>query len=271
MKANDLVAAASLEEVLQRDRVIVGLGLFGVAAVSWGYMAYEARAMALTGVCECFGLKMGAADATAWGWVDLLALFLMWAEMMVAMMVPTVAPMILTFATVNRNRRQQQRPYVPTSLFLAGYLIVWTVFSAVAALVQWGLHETALLSPMMVSTSSWMGGGLLIAAGVFQWTPLKHACLRHCRSPLSFLMTDWREGLGGALRMGINHGAYCLGCCWFLMALLFVAGVMNLLWIAAITAFVLLEKISPHPTLQRISGIALVGAGLIVAAGPLLK
>jgi predicted metal-binding membrane protein len=192
-------------------------------------------------------------------------LFVMWAVMMVAMMVPTAAPMILIFATLNRRRRDRQQPYVPTTIFLGGYLLVWTGFSALAMLAQWGLHSAALLSPMMVSTSPLLGGILLLAAGVFQWTPLKYTCLKHCRSPMGFLMTDWREGARGALMMGLKHGSYCTGCCWFLMALLFVAGVMNLLWVTAIMVFVLVEKIAPRGDLVgRVAGGVLVLAGLVI-------
>jgi len=134
-----------------------------------------------------------------------------------------------------------------------------------ATLAQWGLHSAALLSPMMVSTSPFLGGMLLLAAGLFQWTPLKYACLTHCRSPLSFLMTDWREGHRGALIMGLRHGSYCTGCCWFLMALLFVAGVMNVLWVATITAFVLIEKVAPRgDVVGRVAGVVLVIAGLMM-------
>jgi len=134
-----------------------------------------------------------------------------------------------------------------------------------ATLAQWGLHSAALLSPMMVSTSPFLGGMLLLAAGLFQWTPLKYACLTHCRSPLSFLMTEWREGHWGALIMGLRHGSYCTGCCWFLMALLFVAGVMNVLWVATITAFVLIEKVAPRgDVVGRVAGVVLVIAGLMM-------
>ncbi len=178
------------------------------------------------------------------------------------MMLPSAAPMILTFSTVNRKRREQEQPFVPTGIFVLGYLAVWTIFSALAALAQWALHATALLSPTMASTSPFFGRALLIAAGVFQWTPMKHACLRHCRSPLSFLMTDWREGKSGALRMGLKHGAYCTGCCWFLMALLFVAGVMNMWWVAIIAGFVLLEKVAPKGMwIGRIAGALLIAWG----------
>jgi len=185
--------------------------------------------------------------------------------MMVAMMVPTAASMILMFAMFNRRRREQQQPYVPTAVFLGGYLLVWTGFSVLATLAQWGLHSAALLSPMMVSTSPILGGIILLAAGIFQWTPLKYACLTYCRSPLGFLMTDWREGSRGAFIMGLKHGSYCTGCCWFLMALLFVAGVMNLLWVATITVFVLIEKIAPRGDMVgRVAGGVLVIAGLVM-------
>ena len=235
----------SIESVLKRDRTVVLAGLVAISALAWGYMVHEARAMVHTGVCQCAGMKISGPDTQSWSATTLVPLFLMWTEMMVAMMTPSAAPMILTFAAVNRKRLEREQPFVPTGIFLLGYLVVWTLFSAIAAVAQWILHSSALLSPMMVSTSPLLGGVLLIAAGVFQWTPLKNACLTHCRSPLSFLMIDWREGRLGAFVMGLKHGAYCTGCCWFLMALLFVAGVMNIWWVAAISILVLLEKVAP--------------------------
>src|ERR1044071_5243649 len=159
------------------------------------------------------------------------------------MMVPSVAPAVLTFAAVSRRRREQARPYVPAGIFLLGYLAVWTLFSFFAAISQWILHSVALLSPAMVATNPIFGGAVLIAAGAFQFTPIKDRCLAHCRSPLNFLMTDWKEGIAGAFGMGVKHGAYCTGCCWLLMLILFVAGVMNMWWVAAISVFVLLEKL----------------------------
>ena len=252
-----------METILKRDRAIVITALSAIALVAWGYMVYEARAMYHTGVCRCAGLKMSGPDTEAWSPSTLIPLFLMWAEMMVAMMIPSAAPMILTFAMVQRKRCEQERSFVPTGIFLLGYLIVWTGFSALAALAQWVLHAKALLSPMMVGNSPILGGALLIVAGVFQWTPLKNACLNQCRSPLNFLMTDWREGNFGALLMGLKHGAYCTGCCWILMALLFVAGVMNIWWIAIIAVFVLLEKIAPKGLLVgKIAGVALAAWGV---------
>jgi predicted metal-binding membrane protein len=255
-----------LETVLKKDRVVILAALAGISALAWAYMLYLAWAMR--------SMDMGSTEIVmdqvmpqmqAWGPVELFLTFVMWAVMMVAMMVPSAAPMILLFATINRKRRQQDRPYVASGVFLFGYLVIWTLFSALATLAQWGLHSAALLSPMMVSTNPILGGTLLIAAGVFQWTPLKHACLAHCRAPFEFLMSDWREGNHGAFIMGLKHGTYCLGCCWFLMALLFVAGVMNLLWVAAIALFVLVEKVVPGGTVVgRVTGAVLVAAGIVL-------
>jgi predicted metal-binding membrane protein len=211
---------------------------------------------------------MSGPDTSPWSTATLVPLFLMWAEMMVAMMLPSATPMILTFAKVQRNRREQERPFVATGIFLLGYLAVWTGFSAVAAVLQWVLHAKTLLSPMMVSTSPFLGGALLIAAGIFQWTPLKNSCLASCCSPLNFLMTGWREGKWGAFVMGLKHGTYCAGCCWFLMLLLFVAGVMNVWWIAIITVLVLIEKIAPRGLmLGKIAGVLFIGWGVWMIAG----
>jgi predicted metal-binding membrane protein len=168
--------------------------------------------------------------------------------------------MILLFATVNRRRREQSKPFVSTGVFLSGYLVVWSLFAAGATLGNWGLHQASLLTSMMGGSSSgYLGGGLLLMAGVFQWSRLKYVCLTHCRSPLGFLMSDWREGTGGAFKMGLQHARYCLGCCWVLMALLFVLGVMNLVWIAALAAFVLAEKVVPAgEKVSRVTGVLLM-------------
>jgi len=190
-------------------------------------------------------------------------MFVMWAVMMAAMMTPSAAPMILLYAAITRKTRAEGRPVAHSGAFASGYLATWTAFSALATVLQWGLEQAALLSPMMAGTSPYLGGVILIAAGTYQMTPLKHACLKHCRSPVHFLVGHWRKGAGGAFRMGLNHGFYCVGCCWVLMALLFVGGVMNLLWIAALAGFVLLEKIVPHGVLVgRVAGGLLIIAGL---------
>ncbi len=253
-----------LEKMFRQDRFIVAGALGGIVLLAWGYMSWEAHAMYHSGLPPCCaGMNMSGPDTNPWSTATLLPLFLMWIEMMVAMMVPSVAPMVLTFAMVNRRRREAHRPFVPTMIFLAGYLTVWAGFSALAAVMQWALHAQALLSPMMVNTSPVLGGILLMLAGAFQWIPLKNACLKHCRSPLGFLLADWREGRWGAFVMGLKHGAFCTGCCWFLMTLLFVAGVMNIWWIAIITVFVLLEKITPRQWhLAKVAGVLLIGWGI---------
>jgi len=261
-EAADPVADASgqgaLEKLLKRDRIIIAAGLAVLSLASWGYLFYDAWRMRTTGSC-CI---IVTADMRPWLSSELLLLFVMWAVMMVAMMAPAAAPMVLTFAALNRRRRQSQKPYVPTGFFLLGYLIAWTIFSALATVAQRFMHGAALLSPAMVSTSAAFGAGILIVAGIFQLTPLKHACLSQCRTPLSFIMTEWREGIGGALWMGLKLGAFCLGCCWVLMLLLFVTGVMNLVWVGVITAFVLVEKMAPAAKwVSRAGGIALIAWG----------
>ncbi len=251
------MATNAMELLLRRDRLVVVAGVLAVAAVAWAYIIYLDRSNG--------GMGMGIASANmrSWSPADFGLMFLMWAVMMTAMMVPTAAPMILLFVNVNRKRREKQQPYVATTVFLAGYVIVWSGFAGLATLGNWGLHQASLMSSMMgESTSSYLGGGLLLAAGVFQWSPLKYVCLSHCRSPIGFVMSSWRDGSGGALRMGLEHGAFCLGCCSVLMTLLFVLGVMNLLWIAGLAAFVLAEKIAPMgERVSRATGMLLVGWG----------
>ena len=260
-----------MEIILRRQRLMIGICLVVVVLVAWLYLIQEKTAMPgmnMTGTTMA-GMDMpGMAMPPPASWLASVALlFVMWAVMMVAMMVPSATPMIFTFASVNQRRRAAARPFVPVGIFLLGYIVVWTAFSAVAAYAQWWLHRAALLSPAMAATSPLLSGGLLIAAGLFQWTPLKHACLQGCRSPLSFLMSEWREGAGGAFSMGLRHGAYCVGCCWALMALLFVAGVMNLLWVAVIALFVMAEKIMAKGELVgRIAGIVLIATGIALIA-----
>jgi predicted metal-binding membrane protein len=254
--------------VPQRERWIIAAALAAIAAAAWAYMIHEARGMNLTGVCECLGMQMRGSAGAGWSAGTLLPLFLMWAGMMVAMMLPSAMPMILTFATVSRNRRRQEWPYVPVTIFVAGYVAIWTGFSVLAAIAQWFLHRQALLSSAMASRSAWLGGILLLAAGVFQFTPLKHACLTQCRAPFDFIMTRWREGSLGAFRMGVEHGLFCVGCCWALMGLLFVAGVMNILWIAALSLLVGLEKLLPRGLwLSSATGVILTAWGAWLIAG----
>jgi predicted metal-binding membrane protein len=252
---------AALESALRRDRAIVLTGLVALVVVAWLYLVHLAGDMAEMERHAAMGMVMPRMEP--WSGVELLLLFAMWSVMMVAMMTPSATPMILMFSAMNRRRAEHQGPVVRTGLFILGYLTAWLAYSAAAAVAQWVLHGLAVLSTAMVSTSPYLGGGLLLAAGVFQWTPLKRACLTACRSPMGFLMTEWREGRAGALIMGCRHGVYCVGCCWVLMALLFVAGVMNLLWVAAIAAFVLVEKVVPAgERVGQAAGVILTLAGV---------
>jgi len=192
------------------------------------------------------------------GWI-----LIMWVVMMVAMMVPTAAPMTLLYAGFRRGRSPAGPIVLPASAFLLGYVVAWSVFSVAAAALQVTLERTAVMSPMAMKLDSRaLGGVMLIVAGVFQWTPWKNACLSRCRSPIGFFMTSWREGIGGGFLMGVHHGMSCLGCCWALMLLLFVVGTMNMLWIAALTALVLIEKVAPRgDRVARIAGLAMIVAG----------
>ena len=256
-----------LNKVLKQDRMLL-LGVLGaLTLISWLYLIDMAGDMANGGGSMDRGMSgMGSAMSmpmtTTWSLTDGLLMFAMWWIMMIGMMVPSAAPMILTFATINRKKREREQPFVPTMNFVAGYLIAWGGFSLAATGVQWSLQKVALMSPMMVSTSPLLGGSLFVAAGIYQWTPLKHACLQNCRSPFDFILNSWRDGRGGAFNMGLEHGLYCLGCCWLVMAILFAVGVMNLAWVGAIAAFVFLEKIVPAGEwFARASGGAMIAAG----------
>jgi predicted metal-binding membrane protein len=254
---SSMESASNLEMILKRDRWFVLAALAGVTALAWAYLVVMATDMD--------DMALGAIampTVEPWSALDFWLMFVMWAVMMVGMMLPSAAPMILLYATVSRRQRGRGHVFAPTGVFAAGYLVAWTTFSLAATALQWAFEQAALLSPMMVSTSPYLGGALLAATGIYQWTPLKHACLQNCRAPAEFLSRSWRNGTGGAVAMGVHHGAYCVGCCWVFMGLLFVAGVMNLLWVAAITALVLIEKIAPGGhRFARIAGALFVAAG----------
>jgi predicted metal-binding membrane protein len=217
----------------------------------------------MAGMAE-MGLPAGFAP---WSATDFALNLALWVAMMPGMMLPSAAPMILVFATVNRQKRVRGQPFVPTMVFASGYLAAWALFGLAATLADWGLERMALLLPATQRLAPAAGAAVFIAAGLWQLTPLKSVCLRHCRSPLAFVLQHWREGPAGSLRMGFAHGLYCLGCCWLLMALLFAAGVMSLLWMAAIAGFVLAEKLLPAgPWIARIAGVLMVGFGIWLAA-----
>ena len=253
----EIVAASTLERIVRRDRFVTALGLLAVLALSWSYLVTTSAGMrSMLGAAEMHA-AMGMPGMQPWT-RELLALFVMWAVMMVGMMLPSAAPLILLILGVYR-RRNDRHTRLNSLLFVSGYLLAWTLFSLAAAFGQIALHRAALLSMDMAARSRLLIAAILMVAGFYQWLPWKNACLAHCRSPLSFLSQHWREGLVGAARMGFVHGVYCVGCCWALMTLLFVAGVMNLMWVAVIAVFVLAEKLSPRGLLLgRVAGVLLI-------------
>lgn len=239
-------------------RAPVVLGLLGIATLSWAWLLPAALDM----YGDMDGLSAWMMSAR-WDARYLVLIFLMWAVMMVGMMLPSAMPAILIYREVVQSQARPQAPLLRTYAFSGGYLGAWIVFSAAATLLQWALAEASLLSPMMESTRPWFAGGLLIAAGIYQWTPLKQSCLVRCRSPMDYLSRRWRPGAGGAFAMGLGHGAYCVGCCWMLMLLLFAGGVMSLACIALIAGFVLIEKLAPAGVaIGRWTGAGLIGLGL---------
>ncbi len=277
----------AFERLLKRDRAIVLAGVAVLCALAWLYLltgaglgmsAWEMTSASLfphqraAPTPDMSGMNMAGMDmvgmdmaapaptwsASAWG-----VMLGMWWTMMVAMMTPSAAPAILLYARVHCHalaRGDVQDKLAPTGAFAAGYLSVWLGFSVAATVLTWLLAQSGLVSAMMMdSQSRWLSGSVLIAAGLYQVSPLKNLCLAHCRAPAEFLSRHWRPGAGGALRLGAMHGAYCVGCCWMLMALLFVGGVMNLIWIAAIAVLVLVEKAAP---IGRWVGLA-AGAALM--------
>jgi predicted metal-binding membrane protein len=259
-----------LEAVLRRDRTLVVAALVAVITIAWIWIVLGAGTgmtamdMAIrSGMPGMAGMMVPAAWTL--GYAGLM--FAMWWAMMAAMMLPSAAPILLLFARVNRNQKASGRPFIPTGIFAAGYLVVWGGFSALATGLQWEFEQLGLLSPMMTTTSYWLGGVILLAAGLWQLTPIKGICLRHCRSPMGFLVQGWRPGRLGAFRMGLEHGSYCLGCCWFLMGLLFFGGIMNLFWIIGLAGFVLLEKTIPVGSwIGRIVGVGLAAWGVLLLA-----
>jgi predicted metal-binding membrane protein len=266
---------AALEAALRRDRVAVVSALILITALSWTYLlsgaGMDMSAFEMTRMSQLWlagGLsKPDMADMTttapaAWTFRYALSMFLMWWVMMLAMMLPGATPIILLTAALNRRSCTEQPPYGTVMFFTSGYLLAWLGFSLLAVIVQLVLETSGLLSAMMYSISTHLTAGLLLGAGFWQFSSIKQTCLRHCRSPVDFLTRHRRPGNRGALVMGLHHGVYCLGCCWFLMALLFVGGVMNLYWIAGFAMFVIVEKLfHKGRCFGRVAGAGFVTAG----------
>jgi predicted metal-binding membrane protein len=251
---------AIVERIVRRDRVVVGLCLAATVAMAWWWLV---RSAGLAGEMPQGGIAMAGMTGReqVWSQAYLVPAFAMWAFMMVAMMLPSAAPMILLFA---RFSQKSASGTANTLVFALSYLIVWTLFSALAALSQAALVSIAAASADSLKlVDARLAGFLLLVAGIYQLSPLKTACLDQCRSPLAFLMQGWRPGWMGAARLGLRHGLYCMGCCWALMMLLFAAGVMNLAWIAAITLIVVCEKLTPPNVRAR----QIIAAGLLIGGG----
>ena len=223
----------SLDSSLYSDHLIVIVLLVSVTIASWpfiingGGMGMPAFKMTSLDLAYGGGMRMPL-EVARWTAGYAVVMYFMWWVMMIAMMLPSTSTAILLFIHAHNNSTESERSYLPTIVFASGYLTAWAYFNALATSAQWHLEDASLLNKMMATTSPVLGGGLLLVAGLWQFTPWKYACLRHCRSPLIFLMARWRSGRIGTFVMGMGHGAFCLGCCWFLMALLFFGGIMNL-------------------------------------------
>jgi predicted metal-binding membrane protein len=257
---------AALETVLKRDRAVVVTAVLVLTALAWTYVLWTAALMsAPTPASSMPGMDMPGMNMgwTIGGFAFTAA---MWVVMMIGMMTPSAAPMILLYARVGRQARADGRPFAPTGWFASGYLLAWSGFAVAASLAQLALAHLALITPMLAAANNRFAGLVLVAAGIYQWTPLKHSCLSQCQTPLSFLQRHggFQRDPSGSLKLGLKHGLACMGCCWALMMLLFVGGVMNLLWIAALSILVLLEKLLFFwRFVPPFVGLVLVAAGTI--------
>jgi predicted metal-binding membrane protein len=246
-------AAGTLQRVLRRDRLIIAAVLGVMTALSWVQMVVGNDIPAGgERLMPCCGAHFGVA-------------FLMWVVMMAGMMIPSVSPMVITHAAIVR-RMARGVPFVSSALFLAGYALAWSGFSAVAALAQWTLYRLSLLDARSLSIGPWAGGAVLFAASMFQLSPPKSICLSRCRAPVGFFLTEWREGYAGAVKMGLRHGIFCVACCWLLMAILFAVGIMNIVWGVVITAFVVAERLLPwrRAVVWTGAAVCLIGAFVLL-------
>ena len=252
---------ALLTRAPARNRAVVAVGLGFIVALAWAYLFLLSARMGH------MKSPLAMPMTSAWGPYDVALMWTMWAVMMAGMMLPSAVPMVQAYSDTIRFERGAMTGSTP--LFVVGYLLMWATFAGLATGAQWILHDAALVNAMGTSTNNLLGGVLLAGAGIYQFTNVKDACLGQCRSPIGFLLNNWSNGPRGALTMGIRHGTLCVGCCWALMALLFVLGVMNLWWVALVAAVVLLEKLVPGDVITRVLGSALIawGGALIVGFG----
>jgi len=258
--AGGVPRSPSLAAAARRENILIVACAMVVIALASAYLVRLRGAMSTDMAMEMH---------TPWSSLDVLLAAVMWSVMMIGMMAASAAPVVMLFAGAQRapQRVGTRGASITLTSFVLGYFVVWVGFSVCAALAQWGLHESFVLSAAMATSNPRVGGAILLIAGVYQLTPLKTACLAHCQSPLGFLMAHWRDGTAGAFRMGARHGLYCLGCCWSLMLVLFVVGVMNLAWVAAVAAFVFIERLGVAPrVVSRVAGVTLILAGVALVA-----
>ena len=275
----------NFEKAPLKDRIIVYLGIILILAVSWGYiigmgwhmgtLPFGTEPMKMDGSMNMDMNNKSLLESVLtwmppmsgiWSFSDFFLLFIMWAVMMIAMMTPSILPMIMLFTSLNSKKIKENKSSASPLNLLMGYLLSWVLFSLVITFPQYGLHKIGLLTPMMEPTHAALGGVILMLAGIYQFTPFKDACLSVCQSPLSFMMNNWRDGNLGAFLIGYKHGFYCVGCCWFLMLTLFALGVMNIMWVAILTLFVMFEKLSVKFPLQYryFTGFVFLGWGTFI-------
>ncbi len=244
--------ADSTPHTLQRERYLILGGLLLLSAFAWVLLIWQANRMSN----QAMGLTMG---------MSAFLFMAIWVVMMVAMMFPTAAPMILMFTNIYASKRKQERPFVPTWVFVGAYLLVWSLCGIVAYLLAIGIEQLAAQSMWLMEQAARIGGVVLLVAGLYQLSPLKNICLSKCRTPLQFILGSWRDGYGGAFRMGLEHGAYCLGCCWLLFVILFPLGIMNIAVMALVTALIFAEKALPiGRQISKLAGVGLIIYGVLV-------
>lgn len=246
-----------------RDKVLIVTALVLLSGLAWAGTVYQAGSMGI-GMITC-SMTMGMPFSVS----NAMLYLVLWGVMMAAMMFPSVVPMAVLFSTVSRKKREQRTPFVPTWIFVAGYGVLWTLAGGIAYAGDLAIQSLPDSFPVLRTYGTVIGGATLVTAGLYQLTPFKYLCLTHCRSPIGFLLNSWRDGYGGAFRMGFYHGAYCLGCCWSLMAVLFVVGTMNLVWMGVLTLVIFTEKIVPHGmAMGKGVGVGLIGLGLLMVLYP---
>lgn len=268
------MADGTIEALLRRDRTLVVTALGVVTLLAWAYIIRLALEMNMGGM-DMTGFRMAVAAAgmvmrpafEPWSAAEFAFTFAMWAVMMIGMMTPSAAPIVLLYARVARQATIDGKPFASTAWFFGGYVLIWTGFSLLATLAQWLLDRAVMLTPAMASANTVLGAGVLIACGIYQWSSLKDKCLKHCQSPMHFIQQHggFRSAPSASLQLGAAHGLYCVGCCWAVMALLFIGGVMNVLWVASIAIFVLAEKVTrTRHIIPRLAGLIFISGGLFL-------